>query len=81
VRIVWSPAARASARRFLGDQDGMRAIGRAVEGLTADPYPAAAFHGGEYHRLHVGTYRVVYFVDGDLITVARVDQLRGAARS
>ena len=53
----------------------MRAIGVAVAALVGDPYPAEAFHRGEYHRLRVGLYRVVYMVDGDMITVDRVDRV------
>jgi mRNA-degrading endonuclease RelE of RelBE toxin-antitoxin system len=75
VLIEWSPAARASARRFMEDQDGMRSIGVAVAALASDPYPAGAFHRGEYHRLRVGRYRVVYMIDEDLITVERVDRV------
>jgi mRNA-degrading endonuclease RelE of RelBE toxin-antitoxin system len=75
VRIEWSPEARASARRYLSDQDGMRSIGAAVADLSADPYPAEAFHRGDYHRLRVGRFRVVYVIDGDLITVERVDRI------
>ena len=75
MRIEWSPAARATARRYLADQDGMRAIGAAVAGLAVDPYPAEGFHRGDYHRLRVGPYRVVYIVEGDLITVERVDRV------
>jgi hypothetical protein len=59
------------------DQDGMRAIAAAVAALAGDPYPAEAFHRGEYHRLRVGPYRVVYLVEGDLITVDRVDRVAG----
>jgi mRNA-degrading endonuclease RelE of RelBE toxin-antitoxin system len=77
VTIEWSPVARASARRYLADQDGMRAIGAAVAGLAHDPCPPAAFHRGEYHRLRVGLYRVVYVIDGELITVERVDRVGG----
>ena len=77
MRIEWSPAARATARRYLADQDGMRAIGAAVAGLAVDPYPAEGFHRGDYHRLRVGAYRVVYIVEGDLITVERVDRVSG----
>jgi mRNA-degrading endonuclease RelE of RelBE toxin-antitoxin system len=55
----------------------MQAIGAAVARLADDPYPADAFHRGEYHRLRVGPYRVVYLVDGDLITVDRVDRVTG----
>jgi len=68
--------ARASARRFMADQDGMRAIGAAVAALAEDPLPGEGFHAGEYHRLRVGSYRVVYIVEPDLITVSRVDGIR-----
>jgi mRNA interferase RelE/StbE len=74
VLIEWTPAAKASARRFMKDQDGMRAIVAAVYDLAADPYPEAAFHGGDYHRLRVGAYRVQYDIKGELITVQRVDR-------
>ena len=77
MRIEWSPKALATARRYMRDQDGMRAITAAVAALADDPYPAGAFHRGEYHRLHVGPYRVMYLVDGDLITVDRVDRVTG----
>jgi mRNA-degrading endonuclease RelE of RelBE toxin-antitoxin system len=77
MRIEWSPPARVSARRYMADQDGMRAIGTAVAALAEDPLPAEGFHAGEYHRLRVGPYRVVYVVEGDLITVSRVDRLTG----
>lgn len=74
MKIEWSPAARASARRFMSDQGGMRAIGLAIAALASDPYPPDAFHRGDYHRLRVGRYRVTYFVDADLVTVERVDR-------
>lgn len=67
--------ARASARRYMADQDGMRAIGAAVEALADDPLSGTGFHAGEYHRLRVGSYRVVYIVEADLITVSRVDRV------
>lgn len=77
MRIEFSPAARASARRYLADQPGVRAIGAAVAALADDPLPAEGFHAGEYLRLRVGIYRIVYVVEADLITVSRVD--RGSA--
>jgi mRNA-degrading endonuclease RelE of RelBE toxin-antitoxin system len=75
VRVEWSAAAQASALRFMRDQDGMRAIAAAVDALPGDPYPPDAFHAGEYHRLRVGHYRVFYLVDGDVITIERVDRV------
>ncbi len=75
MKIRWAPAATALARRYLHDQDGMRAIGAAVAALASDPYPPEAFHRGRYHRLRVGQYRVMYVIDGDLITIERVDRV------
>jgi mRNA interferase RelE/StbE len=77
MRIEWSAAARTSARRYMHDQAGIRAIGAAVEALADDPYPAEGFHRGRYHRLRVGRYRVLYVIDEDVITVERVDRVTG----
>lgn len=75
--VEWTPAAVASARRYMRDQDGMRAVGAAVNALADDPYPAEGFHRGRYHRLRAGAYRVFYFVEGGVITVRRVDRIGG----
>lgn len=53
----------------------MRAIGVAVAGLAEDPLPAEGFHRGRYHRLRVDRYRILYVIDGDVITIERVDRL------
>jgi hypothetical protein len=53
----------------------MHAIGLAVAALARDPYPPEAFHRGRYHRLRVGRYRVLHVIDGDVITVERVDRV------
>jgi mRNA-degrading endonuclease RelE of RelBE toxin-antitoxin system len=73
VRIQWSPIARASARRYFNDQEGMRAVIAAVNALTVDPNPPDAFVRGSYRRLKAGPYRVMYVVDDDIITVERID--------
>jgi mRNA-degrading endonuclease RelE of RelBE toxin-antitoxin system len=77
VSIEWTPAAVASARRYLHDQQGIRAIGAAVAALAGDPCPEppAGFHRGRYHRLRAGDYRIMYVVDEDVITIERVDRL------
>ena len=77
MKIRWTPAAAASAHRYMQDQDGMRAVAAAVAGLMDDPFPAEGFHRGRYHRLRVGPYRVLYVVDGDVITVERIDRVAG----
>jgi mRNA-degrading endonuclease RelE of RelBE toxin-antitoxin system len=39
------------------------------------PAARAAFHRGDYHRLRVGPYRVVYMTEDDLVTIERVDSV------
>jgi mRNA interferase RelE/StbE len=75
--IEWTPAAVASVRRYLRDQEGMRAVGAAISALADEPCPPPpeGFHRGRYHRLRVGPYRVMYVIDDDVITVERVDRL------
>lgn len=75
--IEWTPAAVASARRHLLDQQGLRAVGAAIAALADDPYPEppAGFHRGRYHRLRAGDYRIMYVVDEAVITIERVDRL------
>jgi hypothetical protein len=67
--------ARAPARRFMADQHGTGAIGAAAAALALDPLPADGFHAGQYHRLRVGDYRIVYVIEDELIAVNRVDRL------
>lgn len=69
-----------SAARFTADQDGMRAINAAVAALAGDPEPPEAFVRGDYRRLRVGAYRVLYEVESDLVRVIRVDRLHWPAR-
>jgi len=65
----------ASAARFIADQHGMRALNAAVAGLAANPEPPESFVRGTYRRLRVGDYRILYSVEGDLVTVVRVDRV------
>ena len=51
----------------------MRAIGAAVSSLAMNPNPPDAFIRGDYRRLRVGAYRIMYVVEDDIITIERVD--------
>jgi mRNA interferase RelE/StbE len=74
VRIVWRRDALVSARRFMSDQPGIRAVNQAVATLADNPEPPDAFVRGSYRRLRVGAYRVLYEVENDLVTIVRVDR-------
>jgi mRNA interferase RelE/StbE len=75
VTVEWSPRAVTTASRFLTDRAGMTALVDAVDALAADPYPSESFAWGDTRRLRVGSYRVMYVVEGDLITIDRVDRV------
>ena len=75
MKVVWRHGALASARRFMADQAGMRAINQAVAGLAGRPEPPDAFVRGSYRRLRVGSYRVLYEVEADVVTIVRVDKV------
>jgi mRNA-degrading endonuclease RelE of RelBE toxin-antitoxin system len=80
VRIEWSPRAITTASRFLPDRAGIAAVLEAIDVLAEDPCPARSFAWGEMLRLRVGPYRVMYVVEGDLITVDRIDRVSRSAR-
>jgi mRNA-degrading endonuclease RelE of RelBE toxin-antitoxin system len=56
-------------------QDGLRAVGIAMLALADDPYQTEAFHRGSYHRFRVDSYRILYSIEGDVITIERVDRV------
>ena len=80
MRIEWSSRAITTASRFLPDRTGMAAVLEAIDVLADNPYPPQSFAWGEMRRLRAGPYRVMYVVEGDLVTVDRVDRVDGAAR-
>jgi mRNA-degrading endonuclease RelE of RelBE toxin-antitoxin system len=75
LKVEWSPRATDTASGFLEDRDGLAAVLAATDRLAEDPRPPEAFVRGEFCRLHVGRYRVMYRVEGDLVTIQRVDRV------
>ena len=75
MRIIWSEIAQATFVRFMADQAGLMAVNSAVEALADDPAPPGAFVRGPYRRLRVGPYRVLYEVEGNPITIVRIDRV------
>jgi hypothetical protein len=50
-------------------------INQAVAGLLDHPVTPDAFARGSYRRLRVGSYRVLYEVEADVVTIVRVDKV------
>ena len=63
---------RASAEQVEEDDGRQPRCGSA---LADDPAPPRAFLRGAYRRLRVGPYRVLYEVEGDPITIVRIDRV------
>lgn len=55
----------------------MRVVVAALDTLATDPYPAESFRWANMLRLRVGRYRIMYIVEGDLITIQRIDRVSG----
>jgi mRNA-degrading endonuclease RelE of RelBE toxin-antitoxin system len=77
VKVTWTDKAKAAFRAFGRDREGWGAVLAATRALEQDPYPADGAHHGEYHRLHVGPYRVHYVIADEVITIVRVDRMPG----
>jgi len=70
-RIIWEPSATNAAVRFLKDDPtGLAAVYQAVDTLAEVPRPAnSTAYGPEARRLRVGSYRVLYLIDDDVIRI------------
>lgn len=61
------------AAGFLADDSaGLREVLDAVGRLADDPQPPRSFHRGEYYRLSVGRYRVLYEVTQDAVSIRHI---------
>jgi hypothetical protein len=59
----------------MADQDAMRAIGGAIAQLAANPYRRKPSTGATTTGCASAAYRVVYMIEGDLVTIERVDRV------
>jgi mRNA interferase RelE/StbE len=76
MKIKWTDEAQRTLHRYMFDQEGVRAIARAVIALADDPTPPEAVPWGKDgdYRLHVGQYRVMYRVMTDEIVIGHVSR-------
>lgn len=77
MKVTWSDKGKAAWPAYAHDREGWGAVLAATRALEHDPLPASGEHHDEYHRLHVGPYRVHYVIDDEGITIQRVDKVLG----
>lgn len=70
-RITWEPSATNQATRFLKeDPVGLAAVYEAVDALAETPRPPGSFaYGANLRRLRIGDYRVLYYIDDEVIHI------------
>jgi len=64
--------------RYLDDPAGLAEVLDALDTLADDARPPESFHRGEYHRLRIGRYRVLYDITEETVLVRHI--ARVAAR-
>jgi mRNA interferase RelE/StbE len=72
IRVVWLPEAMSAFRRLRdADPDGATRVAAAIGELASDPRPPGAtpLGGSGFHRLRLGSHRVLYEVDAAAATV------------
>ncbi len=74
-RVIIGESVSLSLGRYMDDPAGLAGVLEAIDVLADDPRPAGSFHRGEYHRLRVEPYRVLYAVEDELVTIVRVDRI------
>ncbi len=70
--IVWADEALTAAQSFMADDPaGLVRVFDVVDGLAADPRPAAAVAWGStaFRRLRVGRYRVLYEIRDEQVRI------------
>jgi mRNA interferase RelE/StbE len=71
-RVIIIEKVLLSLGRYMDDPAGLAEVMDAIDALAADPRPAGAFHRGDYHRLRVGPYRVLYQITEDTVVVRHI---------
>ncbi|MDT0265715.1 type II toxin-antitoxin system RelE/ParE family toxin [Streptomyces sp. DSM 44915] len=68
--IEFEPAAVNAAARFLKDDPiGLKALLDAIDALAGEPRPVHSSVFGDYRRLRVGGYRVLYAVEDGAVRI------------
>lgn len=78
LRVTYEEQALNQAAGFLADDPaGVSAAMDAVDLLSEDPRPVASTPWGspDLRRLHVGRYRVIYRIVGDVVSVWHIGRL------
>lgn len=76
--VVWEQGTLAAFRKHrLVDAVGAKACAAAIRSLADDPRPdeASPLGGSGYYRLAIGTWRVLYQVEGEALYVVNIGRV------
>lgn len=71
-RVIITEEVLLSLGRYMDDPAGLAEVMDAIDALAADPRPPGSFHRGDYHRLRVGRYRVLYQITKDTVLIRHI---------
>ncbi|MDQ6626625.1 MAG: type II toxin-antitoxin system RelE/ParE family toxin [Verrucomicrobiota bacterium] len=79
-RVVFARSAEKDLRSL--STEVRNRVGLAIRKLEKDIFPPSAKHlkGREEYRLRVGDYRVLYIVNGDVVTIVAIGHRREVYR-
>ena len=75
-RVEWSDTALRQAERYAKDDpQGVRQVFDATDQLPRNPRPAGSSGGDTARRIHVGLYRIMYYLDDGPPVVVSIEHL------
>ena len=71
-RVIITEDVSLSLGRYMDDPAGLAEVLDALDTLADDARPPGSFHRGEYHRLRIGRYRVLYDIAEETVLVRHI---------
>ena len=71
-RVIITEEVSLSLGQYMDDLVGLAEVLDALDTLADDARPPGSFHRGEYHRLRIGRYRVLYDITEEIVLVRHI---------
>ena len=71
-RVIVTEEVSLSLGRYMDEPAGLAEVLDALDTLADDARPPGSFHRGDYHRLRIGRYRVLYDITEEIVLVRHI---------